>query len=160
MFMEEQVKGLIIRKPMETEYRELWSIVESIHKKQESKLLYEDFNINHTKESFRELIEKGMEEERIWVALLHEKIIGFINIKYQAPDYMFFDDKYVYIRYFYMEGNRQEYAEQLIETVVKDAKQYGFEYICGDLIPDDEEMEQLYEKNEFENYRIRLAKKL
>ena len=50
--MEEQVKGLIIRKPMETEYRELWSIVESIHKKQESKLLYEDFNINHTKESF------------------------------------------------------------------------------------------------------------
>ena len=158
--MEEQETGLIIRKPMETEFSELWSIVETIHKKQETKLLYEDYNINHTKESFRELIEKGMKEERIWVALLHEKIIGFINIKYQAPDYMFFDDKYVYIRYFYIEGNKQEYAEQLIETVVKDAKQYGFEYMCGDLIPDDEEMEQLYEKNEFENYRIRLAKKL
>lgn len=158
--MEQEKGTALIRKPEIMDIDEIWNKMKRIHKKQEEILLYEDFNERHTKETLIKLIKEGSTAERIWVACLHEKIIGFIDIEYKAADYMFFDDKYVYIRYFYMEQKEKELSEQLMNMVIADAKQYGFEYVCGDMLANDKTMEELYVKNDFECYRIRLAKKL
>lgn len=158
--MKEEKEAGLIRKSEISDIDMLWDLIEEIHKKQEKILLYEDFNTRHTKETLARFIEQGSDTERIWVSCLDKKIIGFIDIEYKAADYLFFDDKYVFIRYFYVEQNEKELSQQLMNVAIEDAKQYGFEYVCGDMLANDTVMEELYEKNNFERYRIRLAKEL
>lgn len=158
--MEHQKNGWVIKVPGEKDLESLWNIMNSLHLKQKAMMEYEDCNTRHTKETLEQLLRNGEEEERIWAAFENEKMIGFIDIQYKKPDYLFFDDKYVFIRYFYVEECENACSEDLINTAIEDAKKYGFEYICGDVISKDSDMEKMYMENHFEHYRIRLSKEL
>lgn len=157
--MEKQGTDIHIRIPVKEDLEEVWDMMDKIHKKQQELLTYEDFHTEHTKETLGQLIENGNEAERIWIACDDTKIVGLIDIQYKSPDYMFFDDKYVYVRYFY-EEEAVTCSEMLMDTAIEDARKYGFTYMCGDVLSEDKDMESLYGKNQFENYRLRLAKNL
>lgn len=158
--MEHQNKGWNIKVPDENDLESLWNIMNSLHQKQETMMEYEDFSTRHTRETLEQLLRNGEEEERIWAAYENGKIIGFIDIEYKKADYLFFDDKYVYIRYLYVEECEPACSEDLIDTAIGDAKKYGFEYMCGDIASKDSDMEKMYVENHFEHYRIRLSKKM
>ncbi len=158
--MEGQNANISIKVPERVELEEVWSMMERIHEKQKKYLVYEDVHTEHTKETLRKVIEHEEKMERIWIACMEEKVIGLIDVIFRGPDYMFFDDKYVEIRYFYVEEQMQQSSNLLMETAIHEARQYGFEYMCGDVLSDDEVQRTLYGNNQFEDYRIRLARKL
>lgn len=160
MDVGKQNSGICIRVPEINDVENVWSKIEEIHKNQQELLYYEDVSTNHTKETLKQLIKTGNEAERIWIACLDTEIVGLIDVMYQAPDYMFFDDKYVCVRYFHVDEGAEECSELLMDQVIQDARQYGFTYLCGDVLSEDAKMNSLFKSNQFEEYRIRLAKKL
>lgn len=149
-----------IKVPESSDFDNVWSLIEKINIEQKKMTTYEDFNTEHSKKSLKQLIVNGDETERIWIASLNEKIIGMININYQRSDYLFFDDKYVFIKYVYVEEGMEECLQMLFDTVITDAKQYGFEYICTDVKVGDARVDKLLQDNSFEDFRFRLAKEL
>jgi len=151
---------IVIKVPDKGDYDNIWELIETINDEQDRMRTFEDFNVKHSKETLKNLIESENEMEQIWIAILKGKIIGMININYQKPDYLFFDDKYVYIKYLYVQEGMEVCSKLLVDAVIEEAKQYGFEYICSDLKMEDSRTEQLLKENLFEDYRFRLAKEL
>ncbi len=149
-----------IRKAVFEDVEAIWSVMEKVHQRQNQFIRFEDIDEKHTKESLKEILEKENVYESIWVFCENDKIVGLIDVEYKNADYLFFDDKYVYIKYFYVKDNKKEISEQLMDIVLEKAKQYDFHYICGDVLPEDNMQTELYEQNQLEYFRIRLAKKL
>lgn len=159
--MEGEKSEIIIRKAELDDLNEIWNIMKKIHKKQDLLKYYEDFNTRHTRDSIEKALLKGTGEyEKIWTACFENEIKGFLDIQYKASDYLFFADKYIFIRYFYVCNNEQDIAEKLMNHAIQESKKYGFEYMCGDIVPEDQEMRELYSRNGLEEYRNRMAKQL
>lgn len=145
----------------------LLTIMSEINKKRDDMIEYDDFKLNHSKNSLEEVLEGKNENEIIFVAIHNEKIIGILNLLFSAPDYIFFVDKFVYIKYLYLDQNesstsedREYISKKLFDSGINISKKYGFKYICGDVLNGENELEDLFKTNEMKNYRSRLCKKL
>ncbi|MDU7251610.1 MAG: GNAT family N-acetyltransferase [Clostridium sp.] len=128
---------------------------------------YDDFNFYHSKNSLKEVLNGKNKNEMIFIARNKENFIGMINLSFSDSDYMFFIDKFLYIKYLYVDKDKfidtQEYkdiAKKLFEASINEAREHGFKYICGDVLSEEEELRELFEINDMKNYKNRLYKKI
>ena len=153
-------KNIDIRRAKIEDINAIWEIIQELNKNKEEFLSYEDKNDNHTKESLLAILQPDINTESIWLACVNKRICGLLDIEYRKADYLFFNDKYMFIRYLTVQDNETEIVEKLMDTAIVDAKKYGFEYICGDMIPEDTYQNELLKKSGLDEYRFRLSKKL
>ncbi|MBA4507618.1 N-acetyltransferase [Clostridium sporogenes] len=128
---------------------------------------YDDFNFYHSKNSLKEVLNGKNKNEMIFIARNKENFIGMINLSFSDSDYMFFIDKFVYIKYLYVDKNkfidtqeREEVVKRLFTASINKAKEHGFKYICGDVLSEEGELRELFKMNEMKNYKNRLYKKI
>ncbi|MFV3011135.1 GNAT family N-acetyltransferase [Clostridium botulinum] len=128
---------------------------------------YNDFNFYHSKNSLKEVLNGKNKNEIIFIAMDKENVVGMINLSFSDSDYMFFIDKFLYIKYLYVDKNKftdtQEYkdvTQKLFAASISEAKKHGFKYICGDVLSEEEELRELFEVNDMKNYKNRLYKKI
>lgn len=145
----------------------LLTIIPKIDKKKDSITIYDDFNLNHSKNTLKSVLNKEDKNEIIIVAKDDEKIIGFLNLLFSPPDYIFFIDKFAYIKYLYVDQNKlktpkakESISKELFNYAINISKTNGFRYICGDVLTEDSELEYLFKLNDMKDYRSRLCKKL
>lgn len=145
----------------------LLDIMSQIDKKRDNMIIYDDFRLTHSKNSLEEVLSGKNENEAIIVAKDNEKIIGILNLLFSPPDYIFFVDKFVYIKYLYVDQDKlktledREYiSKELFDYAINISKSNGFKYICGDVITGDNELESLFKRNEMKDYRSRFCKNL
>ncbi len=144
----------------------IYDLISSINKKKEKIIKYDDFNSNHSKDSLREALSDKNKNEMIFIAMDKENFLGILDMSFNNSDYMFFIDKFAYIKYMYVNKNKlidtQEYeyvAKELFETAISEAKEYGFKYVCGgDVLTEEDELRELFEMNHMKNYKKRLQK--
>ncbi|KEJ00004.1 hypothetical protein N494_03045 [Clostridium botulinum A2B7 92] len=142
-------------------------LIVSINEEKTKITKYDDFNFYHSKNSLKEVLNGKNKNEIIFIARNKENIIGMINLSFRDSDYLFFIDKFLYIKYLYVDKDKfidtQEYkdiAKKLFEASISEAKKYGFKYICGDVLSEEEELRKLFEVNDMKNYKNRLYKKI
>ncbi|WP_371025375.1 GNAT family N-acetyltransferase [Paraclostridium ghonii] len=145
----------------------LLDIISKIDKKRDNMIIYDDFRLTHSKNSLEEVLSGKNENEAIIVAKDNEKIIGILNLLFSPPDYIFFVDKFVYIKYLYVDQDKlktledREYiSKELFDYAMNISKSNGFKYICGDVLTGDNELESLFKTNEMKDYRSRFCKNL
>lgn len=147
----------------------LLDIMSQIDKKRDNMIIYDDFRLTHSKNSLEEVLSGKNENEAIIVAKDNEKIIGILNLLFSPPDYIFFVDKFVYIKYLYVDQDqdklktledREYISKELFDYAINISKSNGFKYICGDVITGDNELESLFKRNEMKDYRSRFCKNL
>lgn len=145
----------------------LLDIMSQIDKKRDNMIIYDDFRLTHSKNSLEEVLSGKNENEAIIVAKDNEKIIGILNLLFSPPDYIFFVDKFVYIKYLYVDQDKlktledREYiSKELFDYAINISKSNGFKYICGDVITGDNELKSLFKTNEMKDYRSRFCKNL
>lgn len=145
----------------------LLDIMSKIDKKREDMIIYDDFRLSHSKNSLEEVLNSKTENELIIIAKDNEKIIGILNLIFSPPDYIFFVDKFIYIKYLYVDQDKlktledREYiSKELFDHAINISKRNGFKYICGDVLTGDNELEGLFKTNEMKAYRSRFCKKL
>ncbi|GAA0713481.1 GNAT family N-acetyltransferase [Paraclostridium ghonii] len=145
----------------------LLDIMSKIDKKRDNMIIYDDFRLTHSKNSLEEVLSGKNENEAIIVAKDNEKIIGILNLLFSTPDYIFFVDKFVYIKYLYVDQDklktledREDISKELFDYAINISKSNGFKYICGDVLIGDNELESLFKTNEMKDYRSRFCKNL
>ncbi|GAA0696617.1 GNAT family N-acetyltransferase [Paraclostridium ghonii] len=145
----------------------LLDIISKIDKKRDDMIIYDDFRLWNSKNSLEEVLNGKNKNEAIIVAKDNEKIIGILNLLFSPPDYIFFVDKFAYIKYLYVDQPKLktlEYVEyiskELFDYAISISKTNGFKYICGDVLAGENELEYLFKSNEMKDYRSRLCKKL
>jgi hypothetical protein len=150
-----------------TDLDKILSIMISIDNKRNNIIKYNDFEFKHSKESLEKVLNNENKDEIIFIAIYNENLIGILNILFSNPDYNFFADKFIYIKYLYIENNesiktenRRYISEKLFGFAINKAKEYGFKYICGDVLDDEDELKELFKINSMENYRNRLYKRI
>ncbi|HDK7155111.1 TPA: N-acetyltransferase [Clostridium botulinum] len=143
------------------------NLIVSINEEKTKITKYDDFNFYHSKDSLEKVLNGKNKNEMIFIARSKESFIGMINLSFSDSDYMFFIDKFIYIKYLYVDRNKfidtQEYKEatqKLFEVSISEAKKHGFKYICGDVLSEEEELRELFEVNDMKNYKNRLYKKI
>ncbi|NFE81733.1 GNAT family N-acetyltransferase [Clostridium sporogenes] len=143
------------------------NLIVSINEEKTKITKYDDFNFYHSKNSLEEVLNGKNKNEIIFIARSKENFIGMINLSSSDSDYMFFIDKFVYIKYLYVDKNKftdiKEYkdiAKELFEASISEVKKHGFKYICGDVLSEEEELRELFEVNDMKNYKNRLYKKI
>ncbi|MGO5073960.1 GNAT family N-acetyltransferase [Clostridium sporogenes] len=143
------------------------NLIVSINEEKTKITKYDDFNFYHSKDSLEEVLNCKNKNEMIFIARNKENLIGMINLSFSDSDYMFFIDKFIYIKYLYVDKNKftdtQEYkdaTQKLFEASISEAKKHGFKYICGDVLSEEEELRELFEMNDMKNYKNRLYKKI
>ncbi|KOY66180.1 hypothetical protein [Clostridium sporogenes] len=142
-------------------------LIVSINEEKTKITKYDDFNFYHSKDSLEEVLNGKNKNEMIFIARSKENFIGMINLSSSDSDYMFFIDRFVYIKYLYVDKNKftdiKEYkdaSKKLFEASISEAKKHGFKYICGDVLSEEEELRELFEINDMKNYKNRLYKKI
>lgn len=142
------------------------NLIVSINEEKTKITKYDDFNFYHSKNSLEEVLNGKNKNEMIFIARSKENFIGMINLSFSDSDYMFFIDKFLYIKYLYVNKNKftdiQEYkdaTQKLFAASISEAKKHGFKYICGDVLSEEEELRELFEMNDMKNYKNRLYKK-
>ncbi|EPY2276458.1 GNAT family N-acetyltransferase [Clostridium sporogenes] len=142
-------------------------LIVSINEEKTKITKYDDFNFYHSKDSLEEVLNGKNKNEIIFIARNKENFIGMINLSSSDSDYMFFIDKFIYIKYLYVDKNKftdiKEYKEaskKLFKASISEAKKHGFKYICGDVLSEEEELRELFELNDMKNYKNRLYKKI
>ncbi|MCS4475316.1 N-acetyltransferase [Clostridium botulinum] len=143
------------------------NLIVSINEEKTKITKYDDFNFYHSKNSLEEVLNGKNKNEMIFIARSKENFIGMINLSFSDSDYMFFIDKFLYIKYLYVNKNKftdiQEYkdaTQKLFAASISEAKKHGFKYICGDVLSEEEELRELFEMNDMKNYKNRLYKKI
>ncbi|KEJ01738.1 N-acetyltransferase [Clostridium botulinum] len=143
------------------------NLIVSINEEKTKITKYDDFNFYHSKNSLKEVLNGKNKNEMIFIARSKENFIGMINLSFSDSDYMFFIDKFLYIKYLYVNKNKftdiQEYkdaTQKLFAASISEAKKHGFKYICGDVLSEEEELRELFEMNDMKNYKNRLYKKI
>ncbi|EKO1913228.1 N-acetyltransferase [Clostridium botulinum] len=142
-------------------------LIVSINEEKTKITKYDDFNFYHSKDSLEEVLNGKNKNEIIFIARRKENFIGMINLSSSDSDYMFFIDRFVYIKYLYVDKNKftdiKEYkdaSKKLFEASISEAKKHGFKYICGDVLSEEEELRELFEVNDMKSYKNRLYKKI
>ncbi|HGG0416961.1 N-acetyltransferase [Clostridium botulinum] len=142
-------------------------LIVSINEEKTKITKYDDFNFYHSKNSLEEVLNGKNKNEIIFIARNKENFIGMINLSFRDSDYLFFIDKFLYIKYLYVDKNKftdiKEYkdaSKKLFEASISEAKKHGFKYICGDVLSEEEELRELFEVNDMKNYKNRLYKKI
>ncbi|NFS07031.1 GNAT family N-acetyltransferase [Clostridium botulinum] len=142
-------------------------LIVSINEEKTKITKYDDFNFYHSKNSLKEVLNGENKNEIIFIAMDKESVVGMINLSFSDSDYMFFIDKFLYIKYLYVDKNKfiyiKEYkdvAKKLFVASISEAKKHGFKYICGDVLSEEEELRELFEVNDMKNYKNRLYKKI
>ncbi|EJO5347411.1 GNAT family N-acetyltransferase [Clostridium botulinum] len=162
--MREYIK---IRKADINDMDKIADLILSINEQKGKITKYNDFNFNHSKESLREVLSGKNKNEMIFIAMDKENFVGMIDFYFSDSNYMFFIDKFVYIKYLYVDKNKfiytQDYSyvsKRLFETLINKAKEYGVKYVCADVLSKEDELKELFEMNEMTNYKNRLYKKV
>ncbi|MCS4470815.1 N-acetyltransferase [Clostridium botulinum] len=131
------------------------NLIVSINEEKTKITKYDDFNFYHSKNSLEEVLNGKNKNEMIFIARSKENFIGMINLSFSDSDYMFFIDKFLYIKYLYVNKNKftdiQEYkdaTQKLFAASISEAKKHGFKYICGDVLSEEEELRELFEMND------------
>ncbi len=142
-------------------------LIVSINEEKTKITKYNDFNFYHSKDSLEEVLNGKNKNEMIFIARSKENFIGMINMSFSDSDYMFFIDKFLYIKYLYVDKSKftdiKEYkdaTQKLFAASISEAKKHGFKYICGDVLSEEEELRELFEVNDMKNYKNRLYKKI
>lgn len=142
-------------------------LIVSINEEKTKITKYDDFNFYHSKDSLEEVLNGKNKNEIIFIARSKENFIGMINLSSSDSDYMFFIDKFIYIKYLYVDKNKftdikkyKDASKKLFEASISEAKKHGFKYICGDVLSEEEELRELFEVNDMKNYKNRLYKKI
>ena len=82
---------------------EILSIIMDIDDKRNNIMKYNDFEFKHSENSLEEVLNNKNKNEIIFIARHKEKLIGMINILFSNPNYIFFVDKFAYVKYLYVE---------------------------------------------------------
>ncbi|WP_434293479.1 GNAT family N-acetyltransferase [Clostridium botulinum] len=142
-------------------------LIVSINEEKTKITKYDDFNFYHSKDSLEEVLNGKNKNEMIFIARSKENFIGMINLSFSNSDYMFFIDKFLYIKYLYVDKNKftdiqgyKDATQKLFAASISEAEKHGFKYICGDVLSEEEELRELFEINDMENYKNRLYKKI
>lgn len=146
---------------------EILSIIMDIDDKRNNIMKYNDFEFKHSENSLEEVLNNKNKNEIIFIARHKEKLIGMINILFSNPNYIFFVDKFAYVKYLYVEKSelvseeeRKDISEKLFNIAMEKIKKYGFRYICGDILDGDDDLKELFQINCMKKYRSRLYKKI
>lgn len=156
-----------IRKAEIEDMDKIANFILDINERRTSIMKYDDFKLYHSRNSLEEVLNHKNKSEIILVAMNKESLVGMINLSFSNSDYMFFVDRFVYIKYMYVDKNKLtnteefEYiAKKLFEAVISESKKHRFKYICGDVLSEEDELRELFEMNDMKNYRNRLCKKI
>ncbi|MCR1934568.1 GNAT family N-acetyltransferase [Clostridium tepidum] len=161
------IEHIRIRKADINDMDKIADLISSINEKKTKITKYDDFNFKHSKDSLKEVLSGKNKNEILFIAICKENFLGMINISFNNPDYIFFIDKFAYIKYMYVDKNKlidkQKYeyvAKELFEVAISEGKKYGFKYICGDVLTEEDELKELFEMNDMKNYKRRMQKKV
>lgn len=145
----------------------IFNVIEEIERKKESISKYIDIEEAYSKDRLKSILNKEVKEEVILIAksINDDRILGIINLKFQKPDYIFFVDKFVYVKYMYLdadiiEADKKFISEELFKETIKISKKYGFKYLCSDVLEGEKEVKKILEDNRLRKYRNRLCKKI
>lgn len=103
------------------------------------------------------------EDDAIFLAIVNEKVVGFIHACKRDKDFYFDLEQYCYIPYYYVNETHRNYSLNLslYMEAEKWAKEKGLRYICSDVDGGNELSLKLQVKFcGMKPYKIRLAKKI
>lgn len=103
------------------------------------------------------------EDDAIFLAIVNEKVVGFIHACKRDKDFDFDLEQYCYIPYYYVDETHRNYSLNLnlYTEAEKWAKEKGLRYICSDVDGGNELSLKLQVKFcGMKPYKIRLAKEI